>query len=144
MKPASNTSHEWSEDKLQAEFYIWFHNSFPQLRGLLFAVPNGGARDGLQGKVLKATGTFSGVSDMFFLYKGKCHPIEFKRPDGRGVASENQLKWASVVIAHGFDYQIFNDLEEAKQHILNIIVGSDAIEVALGPWKQIDMFDERS
>ena len=53
-----------SEDQIQHECYKWFHNTYPHLRGLLFAVPNGGARSALQGKIFKMTGVVAGVSDM--------------------------------------------------------------------------------
>ena len=104
MKPAANTPLNWSEDKLQAEFFLWFHNTFPHFRGLLFSVPNGGGRSGLEGKVLKATGLWPGVADMIFLWKGVTYFLELKRPNGKNSQSDKQRNWEALVKAQGFSY----------------------------------------
>lgn len=139
MLPAKNTPHEWSEDKLQGELYLWFHNTFPALRGLLFAVPNGGSRDGLQAKILKATGVFPGVSDMIFLWDRNAYLIELKRPDGKGYSSPNQVKWGDTVKAQGFVYVVFNDLVEVQTFILEKIT-ADKSDKDNYPHKQLDLF----
>ena len=46
-----------SENRIQQECYMWFHNTYPEYRGLLFAVPNGGARSAIEGKLFKQTTT---------------------------------------------------------------------------------------
>jgi len=140
MKPAINTPLKWSEDKLQASFFTWFHNTFPHLRGLLFAVPNGSLRGGLEGKVLKATGLWSGVADMIFLWKGKSYFLELKRPDGKNDQSPEQVAWEILVKHHGFEYTLYNDLKELKLYILNIIVDSDVMLNT--PNKQLDIFKD--
>lgn len=121
MKEAQNTPITWSEDRLQAEFYRWFHNKYPSLRGLLFAVPNGGLRGGLQGKVLKATGLVPGVADMLFCYAGKTYFLELKRPDGKGSQSDNQRKFEAVVRKQGFHYRLYNDLKTLQVTIMAIV-----------------------
>jgi hypothetical protein len=60
-----------SEDRIQQECYRWFHNTYPELRGLLFHVPNGGKRDGREAKKLKTMGVVPGVADLIFLYNGR-------------------------------------------------------------------------
>ena len=60
-----------SEDQIQHECYVWFNNTHKDLRGCLFAVPNGGARSALQGRIFKMTGVVPGVADMLFMYKSK-------------------------------------------------------------------------
>lgn len=138
MQKAINTPHDWSEDRLQAELYIWFHNTFPNLRGLLFAVPNGGHRNGLQAKLLKATGVFPGVSDMIFLYAKRAYFLELKRPDGEGVQSDAQKDWEKQVKSQGFIYKLYNDLDELKKFILEIIVASEDKDNY--PHKQLNLF----
>mgnify|MGYP000046985433 FL=1 len=61
-----------SENALQQKCYFWFHNTYPEYRGLLFAVPNGGKRTKREAKTLKLTGVVSGVSDMIFLFNSNC------------------------------------------------------------------------
>lgn len=122
MKPAEHTPHSWDEDKLQAEFYIWFHNKFPQYRKLLFAIPNGGRRDGLESKILKATGVVRGVADMQFCFAGKSYFLELKRPNGRGIQSDDQKEFERIIKSQGFYYKMYNDLNELKGIILTIIL----------------------
>ena len=121
MKKALNTPHEWSEDRLQQEFYLWFNNRFPSYRGLLFSIPNGGIRDAITARKMKYTGLFPGVADMFFMFGGKTYLIELKRPDGKNDQSSAQKYWQEKIESQGFEYRLFNDLEELKKFICSII-----------------------
>lgn len=121
MNPAKNTPHTWSEDKLQANFYQWFHNKFPGYRGLLWAVPNGGLRGGLEGKVLKATGLYPGVADMVFCWQTMVYFLELKRPDGKNDQSMKQKEWQATITEQGFTYLVFNDLKTLQAFILTIM-----------------------
>jgi hypothetical protein len=116
MKKAANTPLKWSEDRLQQEIFRWFNNSYPEYRGLLFHVPNGGSRNPIEAKKLKFMGVTPGVSDLICLI-GRCAFLELKRPDGKGGQSLKQKKWQRIVEARGFEYRILNDLEEAKEWI---------------------------
>ena len=49
------------EHRLQAECVRTFSMRYPRLRGLLFAVPNGGKRDEVTAAKLNAEGVVSGV-----------------------------------------------------------------------------------
>lgn len=86
-----------SEDKLQAECYQWAHNTYAELRGTLFSVPNGGYRNKIEVMKMKATGLTSGVPDMLCVYGGKLTAIELKN-GANGVLSREQkelhLIWA--------------------------------------------------
>jgi hypothetical protein len=108
-----------SEDRLQQECYMWFHNTYPELRGLLFHVPNGGNRNAIEGKKFKLIGVVSGVSDLLFLYKGKTYCFELKKISG--YQSNNQLKWQNTVENQGFKYYIVRDVVLFKNLIKNII-----------------------
>ncbi len=37
-----------SEDRIQADFYIWLWNSYPKFRGAVYHIPNGGSRGGVK------------------------------------------------------------------------------------------------
>jgi len=108
-----------SEDAIQAECYMWFNNTHKDLRGLLFAVPNGGARSALQGKIFKMTGVVAGVSDMLFMYKGNTFCFELKT--NTGTQSEKQQDWEKKVSKHGFQYFIIRDLSTFSQIVNSII-----------------------
>jgi hypothetical protein len=129
MKKSINKEyHPWSEDRLQQEVVMWFHNSYPQYRGLLFSVPNGlmildekGQKNWTMIKRFKRTGMWSGVSDLILLFGGQAYLIELKRPDGRNGQSKDQVEWQLLVESQGFKYNVFNDLLEIKDFILNIV-----------------------
>ena len=139
MKPATNTPHDWSEDKLQGEFYMWFHNTFPMHRGLLFAVPNGGLRDAITARKMKATGTVAGVADMIFLWDRRTYLLELKRPDGKGYQSDKQTRFEARVKEQGFSYKLFNDLKELKTFVLSIMT-TDKTDKDNYPHKQAQLF----
>ena len=51
-----------------------------------------------------------GIPDYVFIREGgKCLFVEFKRPDGRGVASEEQRFWAKFL---GYSHMFIDDTEE--------------------------------
>jgi hypothetical protein len=108
-----------SEDAIQSECYVWFNNTHIELRGLLFAVPNGGARTALQGKIFKMTGVVPGVSDMLFIYKGKVYCFELKNKFGE--QSEKQIAWQKKVEKQNVPYYLIRDLNTFKDIINSII-----------------------
>lgn len=51
-----------------------------------------------------------GIPDYMFIQEGgKCLFVEFKRPDGRGVASGEQRFWAKFL---GYSHRFIDDSEE--------------------------------
>ncbi len=108
-----------SEDRIQQECFMWFNNAYPELRGCLFAVPNGGARSSREGKLLKLTGTWSGVSDMLLMVNGVTTCFELKTEIG--TQSINQIKWQNQITRNGFQYFIIRDLNLFKQVVNQII-----------------------
>ncbi|RPH85505.1 MAG: VRR-NUC domain-containing protein [Chroococcales cyanobacterium metabat2.561] len=108
-----------SEDALQQKCFVWYNNTYPQYRGLLFHVPNGGARNGREAKKFSMLGVVAGVSDFIFLWRGKTHLIELKADKGR--QSDDQINWMSLVTTNGFQYYIIRSLEMFKQIITYIM-----------------------
>lgn len=108
-----------SENEIQSECCVWFNNTYPHLRGLLFAVPNGGGRSSLEGKILKMTGVRRGVADLLFMYQGETYCIEMKTETG--TQSNYQIEWQFMVEKHGFSYVILRSLNEFKKHIQSIV-----------------------
>ena len=110
-----------SEAHLQSHCYQWAHNIFPDTRGLLFAVPNGGTRNKIEAAQLKATGVVSGVADMLFIWSRKVYAFEFKF--GAGRQSINQLNWQQKVTEQGCDYFLVNDADAFKEIFKTIVTG---------------------
>ncbi len=109
-----------SEDRLNQICFLWFTNTYPELRGLLFHVPNGGNRNAREAYKFKTMGLTPGVSDFLFMYKGITHCIELKTLVGN--QSKVQKKWEDVVTKHGFPYYIIrsrNAFQELVEFLIN-------------------------
>ena len=111
------------EHNIQCACVRWFNFQWPEYRGLLFAVPNGGARSKATAGKLKAEGVVAGVADLILLvpqwfttwrgqegckYAGLC--IEMKTDKGR--QSPEQKQWQEMVEAHGYKYAVCHSLDE--------------------------------
>ena len=111
------------EHSLQVCCVHWFRLQYPQYATLLFAVPNGGARNAITGARLKDEGVTAGVADLILLvpydrmemngcrgelfhYNGLA--IEMKTPTGR--QSPEQRAWQSAIEAQGYKYAIARDV----------------------------------
>lgn len=96
------------ESTLQCQCVKWFRLRFPDLAPLLFAVPNGGARNKVTGAILKGEGVVAGVADLILLvpdgveFHGMC--IEMKTPAGR--QSKAQRDWQYAVANKGYRYEV--------------------------------------
>ena len=108
-----------SEAQLQARCFQWAHNTYPQLRGLLFAVPNGGTRHAREAMTLKATGVVPGIPDMVCLYGGKPVGLEFKADKGR--TSKDQERIHQVWQGAGIEVYLVKD-EQTFQTLIKQIV----------------------
>ena len=107
-----------AEDRLQQECYMWFHNSFPQYRGLLRYNLNNSA-NAIQGNKNKAMGLQAGASDMVLNFAGLTYFIELKVL--KGVQSKGQLAWQRVIESQGFQYFIIRDQNTFRELIESII-----------------------
>lgn len=104
-----------TETQLQAKCFQWAHNTFPQIRGLLFAVPNGGTRNKIEAMTLKATGTTAGIPDMILI-----HPLTaFEFKSDKGKLSPNQMKIIDMWRSKGIEVHIIKTVEQFKDIFLN-------------------------
>lgn len=108
-----------SENRIQQECVMYFHNTYPKLRGCLFAVPNGGARSAREGKLLKETGVWAGVADMLLMYNGVTTCFELKTEIGS--QSNKQIRWQRLMEEQGFRYYIIRDIKEFIYHLKQTI-----------------------
>lgn len=100
------------ESRIQQACVKWFRLQYPHLWQLLFAVPNGGKRDGLQGVILQREGVVAGVSDLILLvpskgYHGLC--IEMKTQTG--THRQRQVEWQHEVERVGYRYVLCRSIE---------------------------------
>ena len=108
-KPPSDEEH-----RIQVSCVRWFRMKYPHLSPRLFAVPNGGRRDGITGARLKEEGVLAGVADLVLLVpNAKYHAllIEMKTPKGR--QSDSQRAWQRAVAGNDdYLYVVVRSLEE--------------------------------
>jgi len=107
-----------SENRIQQEAVIAFHNKYPNLRGCLFHVPNGGM-SAQHGKLLKQIGVVAGVSDLIFLYDGTATLFETKNKYGK--QQPVQENWQRLMEKQGFKYYVYRSKELFMEIIKNII-----------------------
>lgn len=94
-----------SEDQIQASFFKQAYNKYPQIRGLLFSIPNGSTRHILEAMKLKATGLTPGIPDMILLRPYAAYGIEFKSETGQ--LSQAQVKIHEVWRKAGITVMVF-------------------------------------
>lgn len=106
------------ESKLQRSCVTYFRYQYPDIAKLLFAVPNGGARNVIEATIMKAEGTQAGVSDMILLIANKSYSslcIEFKIDKGK--QTDLQKSWQDITEKHGNKYVICRSFEEFQREI---------------------------
>ena len=88
------------EHKEQVAVIQWFDLQYPQYRGRLFAIPNGGQRNVIVAKKLKAEGVRAGVPDLMLpIARHDFHGlfIELKAPktaaQPAGRLQKTQIDW---------------------------------------------------
>jgi hypothetical protein len=109
IPPPPNT-----EARLMQECYIFFHNNYPQYRGLLFRIVNE-STSRITGARNKATGTVPGVSDMILLLPDSGGPIALEFKTAIGTQSETQSNWQRTIEKQGYRYYIIRSLEGFKK-----------------------------
>ena len=112
-----------TEDYIQSQIVLDFNNKYclkhhnPRL--MIFAVPNGGSRNVIEAKKLKATGTLRGASDLIVNFPGKSVYIEVKTDTG--VQSDAQIYFQSRIEGLGMDYHIVRSLEDFNNKIMQYL-----------------------
>lgn len=103
-----------TEDQIQQQIVVYYRNLF---KGLIFSCPNGGSRNIVEAKKLKATGLLAGVSDLIILKpNGKTIFVEVKTEIGK--QSDAQSEFQKKVQDMGFDYYLVRSLQEFKNYDL--------------------------
>ena len=109
-----------TEDKLQAQCFQWFHNTFPDHRGKLWHVPNGGSRDIREAQKFKAMGMVKGVHDLHLYHNHQLYTFELKV--GSNKLSPEQIRWKATMTNEGamcYEIRDFETFKQAVESILN-------------------------
>jgi len=108
----------YSEDKIHQDCYVWFHNTYPHLRGLLCYNLNN-SKNKIDGARNKAKGLQKGRADFVFYYNSVATMIEMKTEKGK--QKDGQPEWEAKITAQGFQYHICRSLAEFQTLIFAIL-----------------------
>lgn len=106
------------ESGLQQACVKWFRLQYSSIGNLCFAIPNGGARNLIEAKIMKGEGVTAGVADMILLYPrgdfaSLC--IEFKTATGR--QTDTQKSWQQLVEKNGSKYIVCRSFDEFRKAV---------------------------
>ncbi len=109
------------EHDLQVACVRWFKYQYSKFNELIWATPNGGSRNPIEGKRLKAEGVLAGVPDLFIaIPKGKYHGLFIEMKVGRNKPTDNQKRVMAGLIKQGFKcvvcYSIEQFITEIKEY----------------------------
>lgn len=108
------------ESQIQQSCVRWFRMQFPDIALLLFAVPNGGARNKREAGILKGEGVTAGVADIILLkpsggFASLC--VEFKTEDKGSNQRETQKRWQEVAETAGNKYVICRSFDDFYREV---------------------------
>lgn len=107
-----------AEERIQTACYVYFHNTFPEYRGLLCYNLNN-SKNKIDGARNKAMGIQKGRSDLVLYWQANAYHIEMKTPTGE--QSPEQIEWQRKVEEQGFEYFLVRSLSEFQKIILTIL-----------------------
>lgn len=99
------------EHQMQVACVTWCRLQHP--KAMIFAVPNGGLREGPTAVKLKAEGLLPGVSDLILLEpRGEYHALLIEMKTSNGRQSPQQKNFQAHAEESGYKYVICRSLEE--------------------------------
>lgn len=112
------------ESTIQKSCVSWFRLQYPSIGRLLFAVPNGGARNAREAAIMKGEGVTAGVSDLILLYgSGNYNAlcIEFKTLSKSSKQTPLQKEWQALAEQYGNKYVVCRSFEDFQQEVQNYL-----------------------
>ena len=107
-----------SEAKIQVSMVMWFHNTYPELRGMLHC-NNNNSSDRMTGAQNKAMGVYEGVSDLELILQDRVIFIEVKTDVGK--LSQAQKVFMAKVTTLGHTFIVIRTLEHFKKYVWTVI-----------------------
>lgn len=115
------------EHQEQVALFDWARlteGRFPEL-ALLFAVPNGGARNVVTGQRLKQEGVKRGVPDVWLpVARGGYHGLVIELKAGKGRPTAEQKAWLEALEAQGWLARVCVGFENARDLVAQYLDGS--------------------
>ena len=115
---------ETTEASIQSAFFEWI-SLYPRIRLITFAVPNGGSRNCLEAKNLKAQGVTAGVPDLFMAvpYNGY-HGLFIELKSKNGRLSDHQKIWVDNLNDRAYRAVVCYSLDEAMDAVTEYLGGN--------------------
>ena len=114
-----NVAGAGSESAEQKAFFRWWHlvhGRWPN--AVMFAIPNGGARDAITGARLKQEGALAGVPDIFLAKAASGrHGLFLEMKTLRGRVSEKQRDLFPLLEAAGYGVVVAHGWKEAADAV---------------------------
>lgn len=114
------------EHRIQAALFKWAKYASSRHPGLklMFAIPNGGARDAITGAMLKREGVKPGIPDIFLpLPVGDFHGLFIELKTAKGQPSPEQREWLTRLRNRGYAAVLCRGLDEAIDTISRYVAG---------------------
>ena len=124
------TSTDLTEHQIQACVMQWAEGQLARHHELklLYAIPNGGARNNITGALLKAEGVKPGVPDLCLpVARGGYHGLYIEMKRATGKPTKAQLDWLAALIAQGYATAIRHDAALTADLIIRYLDG-EAVE----------------
>lgn len=127
-----------TEDQLQSKMWQEVWNRYPQLRRLMWAVPNSAVgridnkMDIIRANTFMATGLLPGVWDIHLYFNRQFYIIETKIGNNtltvdkvvNGKKKYGQKEWGELMAQHGAIRCVYRTLEEGLLFIESILSGT--------------------
>lgn len=93
-----------NEDQFQAATFAYINHNYPELRKLIFHVPNGGMRSKREAMKFKAMGLLQGCPDLVCVCP--LFGLELKMPNGVQSATQKQVEqiWTDAGVPYFIAY----------------------------------------
>lgn len=118
---------DMSEHRHQVALIKWANTmlrKWPELRWL-HAIPNGGQRNVIVAKKLKAEGVKSGISDLFLpVARNGFHGLYIEMKRLKGKPTETQSEFITFALEQGYHAGVYNGWEAAAEGVINYMGGS--------------------
>lgn len=112
---------EHQEQSLLMKWAELQSKTIPDL-GMLFAIPNGGARTAVTGAMLKREGVKKGIPDLLLACPRRaCGGLFIEMKKKGGKVSQEQREWLAKFIMQGYQAEVCYSAEEAKEVILSYL-----------------------
>ena len=97
-------------------------DSIAEIRGRLFAIPNGGHRDVRTGVKLKREGVRPGIPDLFLpVARGSFHGLFIEVKTVKGRMSDEQSDWREYLVENQYESIVVRSAQEAIDAIMDYL-----------------------